>query len=69
MVSATEACSEHPFAKAISIHGQETLRDAGLSHSDCTIDSFESVTGAGVKAIVSFSNRFGSAEEVRRVYL
>ena len=56
MVSTTEARSEHPLAEAIAVHGQEILANAGFDYSDCTIDSFESVTGAGVKAIISFSN-------------
>ena len=56
IVFTTESRSEHPLAKAIAIHGQEILNNAELDYSDCTIDSFESVTGAGVKAVVSFSN-------------
>ena len=69
MVSATEARSEHPLAKAIAIHGQETLRDAGLGHSDCTIDSFESVTGAGVRAVVSFSNPASAPQRKYAVFI
>ncbi|KAF9047110.1 Cu-transporting P-type ATPase [Hymenopellis radicata] len=50
MVACTEAKSEHPLAKAIALHGKESLGDRA---SDAVIDQFESVTGAGVKAVVS----------------
>ncbi|KAG9313039.1 E1-E2 ATPase-domain-containing protein [Chiua virens] len=45
MLSATEARSEHPLAKAIATFGKDLLKDK----------SFESVTGAGVKAVLSLS--------------
>ena len=69
IVSATEARSEHPLAKAITVHGQETLSNAGLDYSDCTISSFESVTGAGVKAIVSFSNPASAPQKKYAVFI
>ena len=69
MVSATEARSEHPLAKAIAVHGQEILSDAGLDYSDCTVSSFESVTGAGVKAIVSFSNPASAPQRKYAVFI
>lgn len=53
MVSATEARSEHPLAKAIAVHGKELLADSGLAIQESTIDTFESITGAGVKARIS----------------
>lgn len=52
MVSATEARSEHPLAKAIATYGKDMLRDEG-SEPNIDIDSFESVTGAGVKATLT----------------
>ncbi|EAU90446.1 copper P-type ATPase CtaA [Coprinopsis cinerea okayama7 len=49
MVSATEARSEHPLAKAIATYGKELL---GVSAPEATIQEFESITGQGVKAKV-----------------
>ncbi|KAF9075330.1 E1-E2 ATPase-domain-containing protein [Rhodocollybia butyracea] len=51
MVSATEARSEHPLAKAIAVYGKDLLKD-GVSEPDVNIESFESITGAGVKASI-----------------
>lgn len=61
MVSATEARSEHPLAKAIALYGKELLRDQHLSPTsehahaepEPEVVSFESVTGAGVKAVLT----------------
>ncbi|KAF8600737.1 copper P-type ATPase CtaA [Ceratobasidium sp. AG-I] len=47
MVAVAEARSEHPLARAIAVYGKDTL---GSAYPEPTIDSFESVTGAGVKA-------------------
>ncbi|KDR80754.1 hypothetical protein GALMADRAFT_61409 [Galerina marginata CBS 339.88] len=47
MVSATEARSEHPLAKAIATYGKELL---GTSGPQATVEEFESITGQGVKA-------------------
>lgn len=69
MVSATEGRSEHPLAKATAIYGQEMLNNAGLDYSDCTIDSFESVTGAGVRAVVSFSNPASAPQRKYAVFV
>jgi len=69
MVSTTEARSEHPLAKAIAVYGQDILGDAGIDYSDCTIDSFESVTGAGVKAIISFSNPASAPQRKYAVFI
>ena len=69
MISATEARSEHPLAKAIAVYSQEILSDAGLDYSDCAISSFESVTGAGVRAIVSFSNPTSAPQRKYAVFI
>ncbi|KAK7061008.1 Cu(2+)-transporting P-type ATPase [Paramarasmius palmivorus] len=53
MVSAVEARSEHPLAKAIATHGKELLKDHSVPEP--TIEQFESVTGAGVQASVTHS--------------
>ncbi|KIM66043.1 hypothetical protein SCLCIDRAFT_1211695 [Scleroderma citrinum Foug A] len=55
MVSATEGRSEHPLAKAIAVHGKEFLSRSGLVLPDVNVEVFESVTGAGVRAILGFS--------------
>jgi Cu+-exporting ATPase len=55
MVSATEARSEHPLAKAIAVHGKDLLANSGLAPPEPTIDTFESITGAGVKARLSLA--------------
>ncbi|PPQ68396.1 hypothetical protein CVT26_006068 [Gymnopilus dilepis] len=47
MVSATEARSEHPLAKAIATYGKELL---GTSGPEASVEDFESFTGQGVKA-------------------
>ncbi|KAF5368669.1 hypothetical protein D9757_010196 [Collybiopsis confluens] len=52
MVSATEARSGHPLAKAIAVYGKDLLKAEG-SEPNVTIESFESVTGAGVKALLT----------------
>ncbi|KAI0322764.1 E1-E2 ATPase-domain-containing protein [Amylostereum chailletii] len=51
MMSATEARSEHPLAKAVATWGKSI---AGSNSPDATVDTFESVTGQGVKATVTF---------------
>ncbi|KAJ3847943.1 Cu-transporting P-type ATPase [Lentinula lateritia] len=56
MVSATEARSEHPLAKAIAVYGKDLLKEDG-SELDVDIESFESVTGAGVKALITFAGQ------------
>ncbi|KAG6813155.1 hypothetical protein H0H92_013561 [Tricholoma furcatifolium] len=50
MVSAVEAKSEHPLAKAIALYGKDLL---GLESPGTNVESFESVTGAGVRAVVT----------------
>ncbi|KAG5647826.1 hypothetical protein DXG03_007750 [Asterophora parasitica] len=50
MVSAIEAKSEHPLAKAIAVYGKDLL---GTTGPETTVETFESVTGAGVKSIVT----------------
>ncbi|KAJ7577069.1 Cu-transporting P-type ATPase [Mycena floridula] len=55
LLSVTEARSEHPLAKAIALYGKELLRDHQPSKSEPEpeVVTFESVTGAGVKAVLS----------------
>lgn len=55
MVAATEGKSEHPLAKAIAAHGKSLLAGADVQSPALDIKSFESVTGAGVKALISSS--------------
>ncbi|KAF8635046.1 hypothetical protein AX15_000582 [Amanita polypyramis BW_CC] len=50
MVGAVESRSEHPLAKAISVYARESLAD---STKETNVDSFESLTGQGVRAIVT----------------
>ncbi len=54
LVSATEARSEHPLAKAVAVYGKDVLGAAQKNNRDVSLDEFESVTGAGVKATASF---------------
>ncbi|KAG5634509.1 hypothetical protein H0H81_001702 [Sphagnurus paluster] len=54
MVSAVEAKSEHPLAKAIAVYGKDLL---GADRPTTTVETFESVTGAGVRALVSCAGR------------
>ncbi|CAL1715489.1 unnamed protein product [Somion occarium] len=56
MVSATEARSEHPLAKAVAVYGKDLLAKSLVTVSDVSIETFESVTGAGVKATVSLTS-------------
>lgn len=55
MLSATEARSEHPLAKAIAVYGRDLLGECELDIPLPTVESFESVTGAGVRAVLSLS--------------
>ncbi|KIY51857.1 heavy metal translocatin [Fistulina hepatica ATCC 64428] len=56
MVSATEAKSEHPLARAVASFGRQLLQDTpAFQHAQ--VESFESVTGAGVKATVTHSGK------------
>ncbi|KAI6045662.1 E1-E2 ATPase-domain-containing protein [Pisolithus marmoratus] len=55
MVSATEARSEHPLAKAIAAYGKELLRHSGVVIPQVNVETFDSVTGAGVKATLGLS--------------
>jgi len=55
MVSATESKSEHPLATAIATHGKSLLASADVYAPAVDIKSFESVTGAGVKAVLTSS--------------
>jgi Cu+-exporting ATPase len=53
MVAATEARSEHPLAKAIATWGK-SLQDN--STPEANVETFESVTGQGVRATIALSN-------------
>ncbi|THH27788.1 hypothetical protein EUX98_g6386, partial [Antrodiella citrinella] len=55
MISTTEARSEHPLAKAVATYGKDLLSKTVVGVSDVTIEDFESVTGAGVKATIVLS--------------
>ncbi|KAF8500520.1 copper P-type ATPase CtaA [Gautieria morchelliformis] len=60
MVSAAEARSEHPLAKAVALYGKEAVaRGAGIAGTvpEVEITAFESVTGAGVKATLALSEQ------------
>ena len=52
LVSATEARSEHPLAKAVAVYGKDILGRSPTGARGINLDTFESVTGAGVKATV-----------------
>ncbi|KAG9048005.1 hypothetical protein FS837_000959 [Tulasnella sp. UAMH 9824] len=52
MVAAAEARSEHPLARAVAAYGKETLSKNGPGAPTAEVDSFESITGAGVRATV-----------------
>ena len=54
MVSATEAKSEHPLAKAIASYGKELLGSKG---PQAQVEEFESITGQGVKARILCAGR------------
>jgi Cu+-exporting ATPase len=53
MVTAAEAKSEHPLATAVAAYGKDALRDLGTSVPDTTVETFESVTGAGIRAVLT----------------
>jgi Cu+-exporting ATPase len=55
MLSATEARSEHPLAKAVAVYGKDLLTQFGGSSPEPIIENFESVVGQGVKATISLS--------------
>jgi len=54
MVSATEARSEHPLAKAITSYGKDLLVSSG---PQAQVEEFESITGQGVKAKILCQGR------------
>ncbi|EKM50173.1 uncharacterized protein PHACADRAFT_264752 [Phanerochaete carnosa HHB-10118-sp] len=59
LVSATEARSEHPLAKAVAAYGKEVLGRASLNSREVTLETFESITGAGVKATATIADSTG----------
>ncbi|KAG8898370.1 hypothetical protein FRB99_007489 [Tulasnella sp. 403] len=68
MVSAAEAKSEHPLARAVAVYGRETLSRFGVNAPLAEVLSFESVTGAGVKADVKLIEG-DSAPKMFQVYV
>ncbi|KAI0083849.1 copper transporting p-type ATPase-like protein [Irpex rosettiformis] len=56
LISATEARSEHPLAKAVAVFGKDLLGKAQTKNREVSLDAFESVTGAGVKATAAFTD-------------
>ncbi|KAJ7623204.1 Cu-transporting P-type ATPase [Roridomyces roridus] len=52
MITAAEAKSEHPLALAVATYGKDTLRNAPAV-PETTVETFESVTGAGVKSVLT----------------
>jgi Cu+-exporting ATPase len=54
MVSAVEAKSEHPLAKAVAVYGKDLL---GVGGPEAAVETFESVTGAGVKSLITCAGR------------
>lgn len=56
LVAATEARSEHPLAKAVAVYGKDALGKALVNTRDVNLDSFESVTGAGVRATATLAD-------------
>ncbi len=50
MLSATEARSEHPLAKAVAVWGKDVL---STNAPDTSVEAFESITGQGVRATVA----------------
>jgi Cu+-exporting ATPase len=50
MLSATEARSEHPLAKAVAVWGKDVL---STNASKTTVDTFESITSQGVRVTVT----------------
>ena len=54
MLSATEARSEHPLAKAVAVWGKDVL---STNAPEASVDAFESITGQGVRATVTVAQR------------
>ena len=57
MIGAVESRSEHPLAKAVSLYTKEALAEAAGLAPETNIESFESITGRGVQAVVSCAGR------------
>ncbi|KAJ6612501.1 Cu-transporting P-type ATPase [Mycena sp. CBHHK59/15] len=53
MVTAAEAKSEHPLATAVATYGKDVLRDAAATVPETAVETFESVTGAGVRSVLT----------------
>ncbi len=59
MMAATEARSEHPLAKAAATYGKDLVQASDINLPEITINSFESVTGSGVKSTMSLAGFSG----------
>ena len=55
LVSAAEARSEHPLAKAVAVYGKDLLGRSAVNSREVTLETFEAVTGSGVKALATIS--------------
>ncbi|KIP07056.1 hypothetical protein PHLGIDRAFT_127850 [Phlebiopsis gigantea 11061_1 CR5-6] len=59
LVAAAEARSEHPLAKAVAVYGKDVLVKSTILSRDVNLDTFESITGAGVKATATVTGSNG----------
>ncbi|PFH50263.1 hypothetical protein AMATHDRAFT_145675 [Amanita thiersii Skay4041] len=57
MVGVTETKSEHPLAKAIAVYSKDVLTDETNVTPEVTIETFESVTGQGVRTVITCAGR------------
>lgn len=65
MVTAAEAKSEHPLARAVVFYGRETIHKADPDlYPEVEVINFESVTGAGIKARVVINGPKKSSHDV-----
>lgn len=69
MVSATEAKSEHPLAKAVAIYCKDLLDKSDASLPEVTIESFDSITGSGVEALLTLSTIYPASSSKQRIYV
>ncbi|KZT59423.1 copper P-type ATPase CtaA [Calocera cornea HHB12733] len=56
IVGAAETKSEHPLARAVATYAKQTLVRTGINGPEITLESFEGVPGAGIRANVSVSS-------------
>ncbi|KZP01536.1 copper transporting p-type ATPase-like protein [Calocera viscosa TUFC12733] len=53
IVGAAETKSEHPLARAVATYAKQTLVRSGVNGPEISLESFEGVPGAGIRAKVS----------------